>query len=78
MNFAFMPLKSAGVWLRQIVGEIWPSLIYTPAEMKNRQTQKQYFIDLIKESGYLHIQATKPDTVGELIFGKEGRTDIGL
>lgn len=72
MNFAFLPLKSAGVWLRQIVGEIWPSLIYTQTEMKIRQTLKPYLTDLIKETAYLHIQATKPDTVGELMRGRVG------
>jgi len=65
VNFAAPPMRSfsLGVYLRQVVGEKWPSLIYTPAEMKIRQPQMKYLAELLKETGYMHIQATKPDTV---------------
>jgi microsomal epoxide hydrolase len=65
VNFAPVPFTSLNVLLRQVVGGIWPSLIYSPAELKIRT--RRSFIDMmifmIKETGYTHIQATKPDTV---------------
>jgi len=62
-NMAVPPFDSCGVFVRLLIGTVFPSLIYTPAEMKTLPSLSQQFITLIRETGYMHIQATKPDTV---------------
>uniref|UniRef100_A0A915CKL1 Transmembrane protein 258 n=1 Tax=Ditylenchus dipsaci TaxID=166011 RepID=A0A915CKL1_9BILA len=49
--------------LYTIVGSIAPSLVFSHPEFANFNP-KTTFLDLVKESGYMHLQATKPDTVG--------------
>ena len=50
--------------LHNMVGGMFPSLIFdkVDADLIRRNPP---FLNLLKESGYLHLQATKPDTVGE-------------
>lgn len=38
---------------------------YTERDMELIYPFKKIFFSLLRESGYLHIQSTKPDTVGE-------------
>ncbi|CAH1132410.1 unnamed protein product [Ceutorhynchus assimilis] len=47
-----------------LLGTTFPSLIATKEEIPLFTPVSSIFADLILESGYLHIQATKPDTVG--------------
>jgi hypothetical protein len=63
LNTGPLPLQSLSVWSRLFIGEYLPSLIYTPEELAIKVPLKTQFGDILKESGYLHIQATKPDTV---------------
>lgn len=51
--------------LKQLVGAVYPPLI-----VEEKYASRMYPIsglvrDMINESGYYHIQATKPDTVGK-------------
>ena len=55
------PLATAKLFL----GSYVPSLFYTEEEQKILPSASQAFAFLIRESGYFHIQATKPDTVGK-------------
>ena len=46
-------------------GSLWPSLI-VERELESRMyPYSDHIMRLLEESGYLHIQATKPDTVGK-------------
>jgi len=63
VNFAPPPIGSAGVFLRQLIGVVFPSLIYTPVELATKVSLKDEFINIMRESGYMHLQATRPDTV---------------
>ena len=49
--------------MHQILGTMLPSLFFdkVDADIIRRNPP---FLNLIQESGYMHIQATKPDTVG--------------
>jgi pimeloyl-ACP methyl ester carboxylesterase len=51
----------------QLTGVFFPGLIYTPEELKHnvpdRASIKSLIMTILKEMGYFHIQATKPDTV---------------
>ncbi|CAH0714980.1 unnamed protein product, partial [Brenthis ino] len=56
----FNKLANINVWL----GSFWPSLI-VEEELENRMyPYSDHIMQLIEESGYLHLQATKPDTIG--------------
>lgn len=65
LNMAPLRMRSLSVFARQLIGEIFPSLIYSPAEIRVRSSLKETFFHILRESGYMHIQATKPDTVGK-------------
>ncbi|KAJ0171812.1 hypothetical protein K1T71_012575 [Dendrolimus kikuchii] len=47
-----------------ILGSLWPSLIEVPELHSRMYPFLDHIMWLIEESGYMHIQATKPDTVG--------------
>lgn len=47
-----------------IMGSLWPSLVEVPELQSRLYPLKSHMSRLIEESGYMHIQATKPDTVG--------------
>lgn len=44
---------------------------YTKRDMELMYSLKKIFFNLVRESGYLHIQSTKPDTVGEWAGGEK-------
>ncbi|VDM83324.1 unnamed protein product, partial [Strongylus vulgaris] len=46
-----------------ILGSFWPRLIFSSAEHQNHNMFGKIFVMMV-ESGYMHLQATKPDTVG--------------
>lgn len=50
-------------FLRLIIGSYFPSLVFSDPKYSSYSLKDQ-FIQAIKETGYMHIQATKPDTVG--------------
>lgn len=54
-----------GTQLRTMVGSLYPSLICDAGEEKLIYPMWDKFAFLLEESGYMHIQATKPDTVGK-------------
>ncbi|XP_061384669.1 juvenile hormone epoxide hydrolase-like isoform X2 [Danaus plexippus] len=56
----FHPLAN----IYMMLGSLWPSLLVEPEQQSRVYPYSQYLMRIIEESGYLHIQATKPDTVG--------------
>jgi len=63
LNCGPLPLQSLSVWSRLLIGEYLPSLIYSPEELAIKVPLKTQFADILEESGYFHLQGTKPDTV---------------
>lgn len=54
----------AMVW--QAIGSVWPSLIMDDLSLVDRIYPLSKTLSFqVRESGYLHIQASKPDTVGK-------------
>lgn len=50
---------------KTVIGSICPSLVGIPKEHEwQLYPMAEKFTDVILESGYMHIQTTKPDTVG--------------
>lgn len=60
----FAPLTGFDL-VRLVVGEMVPSLIYDdPMDASKLHPLKDKFLFLLSESGYMHLQSTKPDTIG--------------
>lgn len=49
--------------LRTLLGTIWPSLVVSSEYQSRMYPLSKVFSHILLESGYMHIQATKPDTV---------------
>ena len=56
--------------LQVLIGSIFPSLVLPEKDHHKIWPVKDYFVDFLRESGYFHIQATKPDTIGKCIVFK--------
>ncbi|KAG8229867.1 hypothetical protein J437_LFUL008257 [Ladona fulva] len=55
--------------LKLIIGSFtWPTIFADKTSVSHLYPLSQTFSFLMRESGYMHIQATKPDTVGLYIF----------
>lgn len=50
--------------LKMFIGTVFPSLVVDEKDYKKLYPLKDTFFRIMRESGYMHIQATKPDTVG--------------
>lgn len=51
-------------YLKYALGSMFPSHFMTPDEEARMYPLKKILVFFLEESGYFHIQATKPDTVG--------------
>ena len=51
--------------LVRIVGSFWPSLIVDEAHVDKMYPLGKIFSEIMLEMGYMHLQATKPDTIGK-------------
>uniref|UniRef100_A0A914X0J5 Epoxide hydrolase n=1 Tax=Plectus sambesii TaxID=2011161 RepID=A0A914X0J5_9BILA len=61
--FMASPTSHPAIIAKMVIGAFLPSLVYDAGEAP-KMGFGATFMNLIKESGYFHIQATKPDTVG--------------
>ncbi|XP_050679149.1 juvenile hormone epoxide hydrolase-like [Leptidea sinapis] len=60
-----MPVSSRPIsYLKQFVGALLPSLAVEHKYRDRMYPLKKVFDYLLRESGYFHLQATKPDTIG--------------
>lgn len=71
-----MPMSmSTTATVLEIIGSLYPSLVVEPHLADRMYPLKKRFAFLVEETGYMHIQASKPDTVGKefniiIILGK--------
>ncbi|XP_063394557.1 juvenile hormone epoxide hydrolase-like [Cydia fagiglandana] len=61
-NFAMV--QSPYAMVQMLLGSVLPSLVVEPHLVERLYPLGKTFSSLMEESGYMHIQATKPDTVG--------------
>lgn len=61
-NMCFV--NNPGSFLKLFLGSFWPSLLVNSKNVHRMYPLSKIFAKLIEETGYMHIQATKPDTVG--------------
>lgn len=64
VNMAIPEFGRPNVLIKYLIGNIFPSLIYSQPELLIKKSFFGLFGYLMKESGYMHIQSTKPDTIG--------------
>lgn len=58
-------LQNACAMIRIFIGAWFPSLIVEPHLADRMYPLSKTFAYFMEEFGYFHLQATKPDTVGE-------------
>ncbi|XP_066269595.1 epoxide hydrolase 1-like [Branchiostoma lanceolatum] len=64
-SMPIVDMGDAGLIFRTMVGSVFPSLVGLKPEEYNRLYPYGNMVTtLLQETGYMHIQATKPDTVG--------------
>ncbi len=56
--------------LKVMLSQFMPSLFLKPEEYSKVIPIGEKFTFLLAESGYFHIQATKPDTVGKFVISQ--------
>uniref|UniRef100_T1IXJ3 Epoxide hydrolase n=1 Tax=Strigamia maritima TaxID=126957 RepID=T1IXJ3_STRMM len=61
-NFARIATK--GQYIKMLIGSLWPSVLVDDKNYNKLYPVIGNFLFALSETGYLHIQATKPDTVG--------------
>lgn len=60
-----MPTARGGCTIvKTLIGAVFPSLVVDPEQADRMYPLSKAFSYILEESGYFHIQATKPDTVG--------------
>lgn len=52
--------------IRTLIGAVFPSLIVESHLADRLYPLSSLFAYIMEEFGYMHLQATKPDTIGEL------------
>ena len=62
LNMITVPTGKATLGL--MLGSFWPSLLVPADKTGLVFPLGQKFIHILQETGYLHLQATKPDTIG--------------
>ncbi|KAK7791256.1 hypothetical protein R5R35_005580 [Gryllus longicercus] len=60
MCFVNSPLAT----VKQIISSIWPSLFIDEDKISNFRSFGERLMYLLEETGYMHLQSTKPDTIG--------------
>lgn len=58
-------VNTPAVNLKTILGSLYPSLIVDKKHESKMYPLSKFFSTLMLEFGYMHIQATKPDTLGK-------------
>ena len=66
-NAVLVPMTDPRCFVHQLAASFAPNLILGAEHSKHFRPLSEEFPFLLQESGYMHIQATKPDTVGEKI-----------
>ena len=66
VNMIVPPKGSLEAVIKQITGNYFPSLLgISQSEYDLFYPLDKTFIQLLAASGYMHLQATKPDTLGK-------------
>lgn len=65
-SISFLTLSD---YIRLALGTYWPSIIVSNENEKSRTYPlSKMFFGFLEESGYMHLQMTKPDTAGAFLY----------
>jgi len=64
LHINMVPVSTDGQWLKILIAQLFPSLIFDEVDVPKIYPLKNLTVILLKEMGYMHLQATKPDTAG--------------
>ena len=56
--------------MKLLAGSVWPSLVVDEKHKHKLYPLGDYISNALLEFGYMHLQATKPDTVGKIFHGE--------
>lgn len=62
MCMTIMSHKSSTLW--RLIGTVFPSLVVESKYADRMYPMGYHMGRILEETGYVHIQATKPDTIG--------------
>lgn len=63
VNILFTGTGTPRYNLKTMIGSIFPKCIFSESQHENFSIKNKLWV-MLKEMGYMHIQSTKPDTVG--------------
>uniref|UniRef100_T1IMH0 Epoxide hydrolase N-terminal domain-containing protein n=1 Tax=Strigamia maritima TaxID=126957 RepID=T1IMH0_STRMM len=64
LHINMAPIATKGQYIKMLLGSFWPSVLVEDKDYNKLYPVADKFIEALSETGYMHIQATKPDTVG--------------
>lgn len=64
MPFTMSPMYT----LFTVLGSIYPPLVVSEDRQDKMYPLSKYYSTVLEETGYLHLQATKPDTIGKIML----------
>ncbi|XP_032783666.1 juvenile hormone epoxide hydrolase 1 [Daphnia magna] len=64
LHLNMVAVSTIGSNVGLMLGSLWPSLLMPADKVHLTYPLSSRFLHIIQETGYFHIQATKPDTVG--------------
>ncbi len=73
-----LAVPTIGANIGLMLGSLWPSMLMPADKVHLVYPLGAKFIHIIQETGYLHLQATKPDTIGTWDLGNENSSDLIL
>jgi len=63
LNMIVVPFRSPRMFAHRMLASLLPSLLLSAEDRPRLKPFLEEFMHIIQETGYMHIQATKPDTV---------------
>lgn len=69
---------SLGSTVKGFIASFYPSLFIAPENVDFFYPASEKFTYLIEESGYMHLQSTKPDTIGKFVHRFTSNTILKL
>ena len=71
LNMFNPPINSGYSFFLQYLCSLWPSLVVDTDEAWKCKPMSETWLFILQETGYMHIQGTKPDTLGLYVNKKQ-------
>lgn len=64
LHITMVPVLDTCTTIKMLIGTVFPSLVLDEKDYKKVYPLKDLFIRVMRETGHMHIHATKPDAIG--------------